>query len=257
MRSNASGSTACAIRRTAPGIERDVVRKAVHEAERPAIHRHHRDVAGQQRAAAVCARAPVHDRAAGEMPAGPHQQDIVRDPMAVTGPRHDGGMRPRDERAIVAMQIDRHAAERLAPVGDRAVVMRMRDGDRLQAAERADVFDGRPGHQRDAIPHHAAIGRAHQQRALPDRKIRLDGDPGNAEIIAPDEFVTFRHLLAGDPSSGRSSSHIDARPRRPGTRAAAQRFRETARHIARKSIEASASLQSGGVVAQNAGISQW
>jgi hypothetical protein len=30
------------------------------------------------------------------------------------------------------MQIDRHAAERLAPVGDRAIVMRMRNGDRLQ-----------------------------------------------------------------------------------------------------------------------------
>jgi len=56
-----------------------------------------------------------------------------------------------------------------------------------------------PFPERDAIPHHAAIGRGHQQRALPDRKIRLDGDAGNAEIIAPDEFVTFRHLFARKP----------------------------------------------------------
>ena len=237
-------------------IERDVVRKAVHEAERPAIHRHHRDVAGQQRAAALCARAPVHDRAAGEMPAGPHQQEIVRDPMAVTGPRHDDGMRPRDERAIVAMQIDRHAAERLTPVGDRAVVMRMRDGDRLQAAERTDVVDGLPGHQRDAVPHHAAIGRGHQQRALPDRKIRLDGDAGNAEIIAPDEFVTFRHLFARKP---RLAVPVDiltlvladrARGRR---RSAFGKLRAALSQVHR----GIRSLQSGGVVAQNAGISQW
>ena len=101
--------------------------------------------------------------------------------------------------AIVAMQIDRYAAERLAPVGDRAIIMRMRDGDRLQAAERADVVDGFAGDQRHAIPHHAAIGLGHQQRALPDRKTRLDADAGNAEIVAPDELVTLRQFLAREP----------------------------------------------------------
>jgi hypothetical protein len=50
-----------------------------------------------------------------------------------------------------------------------------------------------------AIPHHAAIGRGHQQRALPDRKIRFDGDAGKAEIIAPGELVIFRQLLAREP----------------------------------------------------------
>ena len=142
------------------------------------------------------ARAPMQHRAAGEMPAGAHQQDVVRKPMAVAGPRHDRRMRPRDEGAIVAMQIDRYAAERLAPVGDRAIVMRMRDRDRLQAAERADVVDRLGRRQRNAIPHHAAIRLAHQQRALPDRKTRLDADAGNAEIVAPDQLVTLRHFLA-------------------------------------------------------------
>ena len=166
------------------------------------------------------------------------------DPMAVTGPRHDGGMRPRDERAIVAMQIDRHAAERLAPVGDRAVVMRMRDGDRLQAAERADVFDGLAGRQRDAIPHHAAIGR----RAPAARAARSQNSARRRCRECRDHRARRACDVSPSPraqaTSGRSSSHIAARPRRPGTRAAAQRFRETARRIVRKSIQASASLQS-------------
>ena len=60
------------------GIERNVVRKTVHEAERTAVHRHHRDIAGEQRAPAFRARAPVHHRAAGEMSAGAHQNNVVR-----------------------------------------------------------------------------------------------------------------------------------------------------------------------------------
>src|SRR5205809_3067858 len=180
-------------------IERNVVRKAVHEAQGTAIHRHHRDIAGEQRAPAFRARAPVQDRAAGKMPAGPHQKDIVRYPVTIAGPWHDGGMRPRDEGAIVTMQIDGYAAERFAPVGDRAIVMRMRDGDRLQATERADVVDGFAGGQRHAIPHHAAIGLGHQQRALPDRETRLHADAGNVEVVTPDELVTFRQLPAREP----------------------------------------------------------
>ena len=119
--------------------------------------------------------------------------------MAVAGPWHDGRMRPRDEAAIVAMQIDRYAAERLAPIGDRAIKMRMRDGDRLQAAERADVVDGGAGDQRHAVPHHAAICLPHQQRTLSDRKTRLDADAGKVEIVAPDELSIFRQLLAPEP----------------------------------------------------------
>ena len=108
-------------------------------------------------------------------------------------------MRPRDEAAIVAMQIDRYTAERLAPISDRAIKMRVRNGDRLQAAERADVVDGVAGDQRHAVPHHAAILFAQQQRALPDRKIRLDADAGNAEIVAPGKLVAFRQLFTREP----------------------------------------------------------
>ena len=77
--------------------------------------------------------------------------------------------------------------------------MRVRNGDRPQAAEGADVVNRLPRNQRQAVPHHTAIGLGHQQRALSDRKTRLDADAGNAEIIAPDELVIFRQFLARNP----------------------------------------------------------
>src|SRR3979409_1878480 len=109
--------------------------------------------------------------------------------MSLPGPRHDRRMRPGDPLPVVAMQIDRNAAERLAPVGHRAIKMRMRNRDRLEAAERPDVFDRLCGRQGNAIPEHAAIGLTNQQRALPDRKTRLDANAEKPEIVTPDEFV--------------------------------------------------------------------
>src|SRR5258708_17836780 len=104
-------------------------------------------------------------------------------------------MRPWDTLAIVAMQIDRYAAERFAPVGDRAIEMRMRNGDRLQAAQRLNVVDRLAGDEGNAIPEHSAVRPRHQQRALPDRDARLDTDSGNSEIVAPDQPLTFRQFL--------------------------------------------------------------
>jgi hypothetical protein len=76
--------------------------------------------------------------------------------VAVAGPWHDGGVLPRDEGAIVAMQIDRHAAERLAPVSDRAVVMRMRDGESPSGHRASGRSRWRQRGQRHAVPHHAS-----------------------------------------------------------------------------------------------------
>ena len=69
----------------------------------------------------------------------------------------------------------------------------------LQAAERADIIDRFAGDQRHAIPHHAAVRLGHQKRALSDRKSRLNGNAGDAEIVAPDELVLLRHLLPREP----------------------------------------------------------
>ena len=115
------------------------------------------------------------------------------------------------------MQIDRHAAERLAPVGNRAIIMRMRNRNRLEAAERSDVFRRLVGEQGNAIPHHTAIAlpapaaRAarsrnwarHRARECRDRHARPACDVSPAP--------------RGSAMPGRSSSRTAARPRRPGT----------------------------------------
>ena len=80
-------------------------------------------------------------------------------------------MRPRHPGAIVAMQIDRYAAEGLAPVGDRAIIMRMRHGDRLQAAERPAGSPPPRGVASGMQSHITQPSRlAEHQRALPDRE---------------------------------------------------------------------------------------
>ena len=55
------------------------------------------------------------------------------------------------------------------------------------------------GQQRNAVPEHAAIVLTQQQRALTDRESGLDPDSGDAEIVAPDQPVTCRQLLAREP----------------------------------------------------------
>jgi hypothetical protein len=110
------------------------------------------------------------------------------------------GMRPGHEGAVVAVQIDRRAAECLAPVGGRTIEMRMRHRDRLQPAERAHMGDGLVGPERNAIPHHAAIRLAQKQRALPDCEGWLDRDADDIEIVAPDKLVSLREVLAREPA---------------------------------------------------------
>ena len=172
-------------------------------------------------------------------------------------PWHDRRMRPGDPLAIVAMQIDRHAAERLAPVGDGAIEMRMRDRDRLQPAERFDVFDRFARSQRNAIPEHAAIGLTNQQRTLSDRKARLDGRCRECRDRRARPACDLSPIHRGSAIADPSSSQTAARPRRSGRLPGDCRSRETGRRIVRRSIAASASLLSDGVVAQNARISQW
>src|SRR4029078_13259676 len=141
----------------------------------------------------------MQDGAAGKMAAGADEGYVIGNPMAVAGPRPDAGVGPRHPLAIIAMQIHRHAAKSFAPVRDRAIVMRMRNGDRLQAAERADMLDRFARGQGDAVPHHAAVGFGDDQRAWPDREARLEPYPRDPEIVAPDNPVTLGERLAREP----------------------------------------------------------
>src|SRR5260370_31214075 len=105
---------------------------------------------------------------AGKWPAGTHDTNVAGKLMAFPGPQLDRGVRPGDPGAIVAMQINRHPAERFAPVGDRAVIMRVRNGNRLETAERSDVLDHLIGEQGNAVPKHTPIRFPQQHPTSPD-----------------------------------------------------------------------------------------
>ena len=80
---------------------------------------------------------------------------------------------PHHIRAIPGVQVNRNAAERLAPLHHARVVVRVRDGDRSQPSGIRNRFDRFVVEQRDAVPEQIASGCPHQKRALPDRELRV------------------------------------------------------------------------------------
>ena len=74
-------------------------------------------------------------------------------------------------------------AEGIAPFAHHRVIMRMRDGDRFEAARRLDPAPRFIVDERHAIPKHIAVRRLHQKRALADGKMRLDGNAGDTVIF--------------------------------------------------------------------------
>jgi hypothetical protein len=93
-------------------------------------------------------------------------------------------------------------AEPLGPGDHAGVVVRVRDGDRLQAPGRAHRLLGRVVDQRHAVPEQAAG----EQRALPDGERRLGADPGQPGLdlldavgVVDGETVDRRPLLSGVP----------------------------------------------------------
>src|SRR5215204_2057562 len=61
--------------------------------------------------------------------------------------------------------------------------MRMRDADRLEAAEPFDQGDGGGIEHGDAVPQHVAVRCAHQQRALTDGETGLRPDADDAGLV--------------------------------------------------------------------------
>ena len=95
-------------------------------------------IAGQQRAAAIGAAGPVQHGAAGKMAAAADQGQARRDLALVAVPIDDRLIGSHHPRAIVAVQVDRGAAEGAAPLDHGAIEMRVRDRDRIDAALRLD-----------------------------------------------------------------------------------------------------------------------
>ena len=81
------------------------------------------------------------------------------------------------------MQVHGHIAECAAPLDERGVEMRMRDGDGTQAAETFDEGDGGLVDERNAIPQYVAVRRANEQRALADGETRQCADANQARLV--------------------------------------------------------------------------
>ena len=141
---------------------------------------------------------PVQDRAAGEVdarppegPAGQHLDRIAVPEHHVPAPLHP--------LFVAGVDVDRHPAERLAPVDHRAVVVRVRDRDgatppsSCTAANRGVVEIG------DAVPQQVSALARHQQRALADARTAgrcrcptARGSPCRARISRPAARISSR-----------------------------------------------------------------
>jgi len=79
--------------------------------------------------------------------------------------------------------MDRHAAERVAPLDHRGIVVRVRDRDAGDAAKGAHDLDGGVVDEADAVPQDVAVRRADQQGALGDRERRRGADADQDRIM--------------------------------------------------------------------------
>ena len=122
------------------------------------------------------------------------------DPVGVAVPEPHGVAGAHDPVAVVAVQVDGDAAERLAPVQHRRVVMRMRDGDGRKPAESADQLHRGAVDQADAVPQHVARRRRHQQGALADPELRRGADAEQPGLVAERVHVGARQPLQRGPA---------------------------------------------------------
>ena len=112
------------------------------------------------------------------------QRQPLQQRVALAGPETLRWVRAHDVLAVRLVQPHR-AAERMRPFHHAAVVMRVRNGDGGDPAERIHQIDGRVVDQRDAIPQHIAMRRAHQQGALADGEIGQRADAVQIRLVPP------------------------------------------------------------------------
>jgi hypothetical protein len=84
------------------------------------------------------------------------------------------------------MKVDRRAAEGAAPLDHAGIEMRMRNGDRRDAAEALDQRHGGGVDHGDAVPQHIAAAGAQQKRALADGEGGLRADADHPRLVLPE-----------------------------------------------------------------------
>lgn len=134
------------------GVERDVIGIALHEADPAPVWDDLDRITRQERAQGARALRPVEHGGSGEVAAAPSYPNTSRERLDLTPPVADATVRPHDPLGIIRMDVDRNVPERAAPLHHSGVVMQMGDGDRREAAQFFDVFDGGVVEQRHAIP---------------------------------------------------------------------------------------------------------
>jgi hypothetical protein len=118
------------------------------------------------------------------MPAALDQCD-AREDIKQPGPGAHGWVRPGQPVGVGRGEEDLRA-ERMAPLHNRAVEVRVAGGDRAQPAALPDPFDGLLVEEPGRVPQQVAFGSLDEQRPLADRHGRVGADAEQARLHLTD-----------------------------------------------------------------------
>src|SRR4029078_10224266 len=113
-------------------------------------------------------RVPLRHPSAGEVAAATHQGYAASKRQGIALPQADAWIRPHDPLPVGGVQVNGSAAEGMAPLHHRGIVVRMGDGDGGNAAETLHDLDRGGIDERDAVPQEVAAPRAQQPGAPPE-----------------------------------------------------------------------------------------
>ena len=167
----------------------DKVRNAAHEREGLTVQVRDSDVRRAHHAFALGSRRPMQHRSAGEVSAPVDQRDTFQqfEPLAL--PELDAAVWLPHPLGIAGVEMDGHIPERSAPIDQRRVEVRMRNGDGAQSAKPIDQGDRGVIDQRDAIPQDVPFRRTQEQCALPDGEFWLGADADEAGLVLAEPVV--------------------------------------------------------------------
>src|SRR5262245_61866035 len=98
------------------------------------------------------------------------------------------------------MQMDACIAKRAAPIDHCRVVMRMRDGNRLNTAQRLNLQFRLLIEQTQAVPKKIPLRRANQKRTLTNCKNRLSHDRIKIRLFLANQVsMMLSHVRRSDP----------------------------------------------------------
>jgi asparaginyl-tRNA synthetase len=135
-----------------------------------------------------------------EMPAAMQERHSIPKRMRRAFPKPNVGIVAHDPRAIGRMQMDWGVMKGAAPFDHGRVVVRVRNGDSANAAERVDALNGSIVEQRHAIPQNISARRLDEKGTLPDRERRLRPDAEKIRSFSLDPIrVIGSQLLERGP----------------------------------------------------------